>query len=86
MSKAERFENEKKRIIESCFAKKDSDGSGRSHIYYCQRPSSTHRSGFHGKEKYSVIEEISRILKHSVSLRYGGSLLLLYSPCLVSCR
>lgn len=28
MSKAEKFENEKKRIIESCFAKKDSDGSG----------------------------------------------------------
>lgn len=30
MSKAEKFENEKKRIIESCFAKKDSDGSGTS--------------------------------------------------------
>ena len=30
MSKAERFENEKKRIIESCFARKDSDGSGAS--------------------------------------------------------
>lgn len=30
MSKAERFENEKKRIIDSCFAKKDTDGSGTS--------------------------------------------------------
>lgn len=28
MSRAERFEDEKKRIIESCFSKKDTDGSG----------------------------------------------------------
>ena len=27
MSRAERFENEKQRIIESCFQKKDADGS-----------------------------------------------------------
>ena len=28
MSRAERFEDEKKRIIESCFSKRDTDGSG----------------------------------------------------------
>ena len=27
MTRAERFEDEKKRIIESCFSKKDDDGS-----------------------------------------------------------
>ena len=27
MSRAERFEDEKRRIIESCFSKKDEDGS-----------------------------------------------------------
>ena len=29
MSRAERFEDEKRRIIESCFGKKDADGSSR---------------------------------------------------------
>jgi hypothetical protein len=29
MSRAERFEDEKRRIIESCFGKKDEDGSCR---------------------------------------------------------
>jgi hypothetical protein len=33
MSRAERFEDEKKRIIESCFGKKDTDGS-RTYSYY----------------------------------------------------
>lgn len=28
MSRAERFEDEKRRIIESCFNKRDDDGSG----------------------------------------------------------
>lgn len=28
MSRAERFEDEKRRIIESCFSKRDEDGSG----------------------------------------------------------
>lgn len=28
MSRAERFEDEKERIIESCFSKRDADGSG----------------------------------------------------------
>ena len=28
MSRAEKFEEEKRRIIESCFNKKDTDGSG----------------------------------------------------------
>lgn len=28
MSRAERFEDEKRRIIESCFSKRDDDGSG----------------------------------------------------------
>lgn len=28
MNRAERFEDEKRRIIESCFTKKDEDGSG----------------------------------------------------------
>lgn len=28
MSRAQKFEDEKKRIIESCFAKRDTDGSG----------------------------------------------------------
>ena len=30
MSRAEMFENEKKRIIDSCFDKKEADGSGQS--------------------------------------------------------
>jgi hypothetical protein len=30
MSRAEQFEDEKRRIIESCFSKKDIDGSGMS--------------------------------------------------------
>lgn len=29
MSRAEKFEDEKRRIIETCFAKKDTDGSGK---------------------------------------------------------
>lgn len=28
MSRAEKFEDEKRRIVESCFNKKDTDGSG----------------------------------------------------------
>lgn len=44
MSKAEKFENEKKRIIESCFAKKDSDGSGTSDSSHKPRPVSPRRS------------------------------------------
>lgn len=44
MSKAEKFENEKKRIIESCFAKKDSDGSGTSNIPHKQCPVPVRRS------------------------------------------
>jgi hypothetical protein len=30
MSRAERFEDEKRRIIDSCFNKKDEDGSGKT--------------------------------------------------------
>ena len=35
MSRAERFEDEKRRIIESCFSKKDSDGSSTFISVYC---------------------------------------------------
>lgn len=35
MSRAERFEDEKRRIIDSCFGKKDVDGSSRSHFESC---------------------------------------------------
>lgn len=35
MSRAERFEDEKRRIIDSCFGKKDADGSSRFHFKSC---------------------------------------------------
>lgn len=37
MSRAERFEDEKRRIIDSCFGKKDADGSSRSPFKSCNR-------------------------------------------------
>jgi hypothetical protein len=37
-SRAERFEDEKRRIVESCFNKKDVDGSRKSCRYIIARP------------------------------------------------
>ena len=39
MTRAERFEDEKKRIIDSCFNKKDDDGSS---SYHCPPSMSIH--------------------------------------------
>ena len=58
MSKAEKFENEKKRIIESCFAKKDSDGSGTSNISHKQRPVLRPEAAVGDLEDYVVAEHM----------------------------
>lgn len=43
MSRAEKFEDEKKRIIESCFGKKETDGSGTAAL----ETEASMRMGFH---------------------------------------
>jgi len=60
MSKAEKFENEKKRIIESCFAKKDSDGSGTLDKSHKPRPVARAGAVVGDLEKYSVAEQVLR--------------------------
>jgi hypothetical protein len=37
VSRAERFDDEKRRIIESCFAKRDEDGSSEHHSVSAMR-------------------------------------------------
>jgi hypothetical protein len=49
LSRAERFEDEKKRIISSCFEKKDEDGSRKFRENRCRRKVATNISGL----KYS---------------------------------
>lgn len=58
MSKAEKFENEKKRIIESCFAKKDSDGSGTLDLFHKQCPIPASWSSRCDLEEYFVAERM----------------------------